>query len=271
MSLTSNLVSYWKFDESSGNASDSTSNNKTLTNTGTTTFAAAKINNGADFGTTNSSKYFSRTGYVISDGAQSLSFWVKQRTEIASGTQTFVFSGSESTTFRVYYDYNSGTRRLVLLRERNNKANETTTYTVTLGTSNFYHIVGTYDGTNLLLYVNGTNVASGTSSSNGTTNWSPGGGYFSVGAARDPNDGTVAQYASAYIDEVAAYNRAITSSEVTSLYAAGVGLQYPFPNSYTMTAEAGTYTFTGKSANLFRTNMTNMPKPTSSMTNIPKP
>ena len=45
MALTDNLVSYWKLDESSGNAADSVGSN-TLTNTGTATYAAGKINNG---------------------------------------------------------------------------------------------------------------------------------------------------------------------------------------------------------------------------------
>lgn len=50
MALTDNLVSYWKLDESSGNASDSVGSN-TLTNNGTAGYASGKINNAVDFGT----------------------------------------------------------------------------------------------------------------------------------------------------------------------------------------------------------------------------
>ena len=45
MSIYTNLVSYWSFDESSGNASDTVSGN-TLTNNNTVTYSSAKIRNG---------------------------------------------------------------------------------------------------------------------------------------------------------------------------------------------------------------------------------
>jgi len=203
MALIDSLVSYWKFDDASGSATDSTASIKTLTNNGTTTYAAGKLNNAADFGVANVAKSFSRTGYVVADGVVSYSFWVKQQTEIASGTQTFVMSGSESTALTVNYEYNAGSRRLSLVRERNNLPSVTASYTVTLGTANYYHIVAVYDLTQIILYVNGTNVSSTAATLNGTTNWSPGGGYFSVGAKRDANGGTVSQYASCFIDELA--------------------------------------------------------------------
>jgi hypothetical protein len=270
MALVDSLASYWKLDEASGSASDATSGGKTLTNNGTTTYAASKINNGADFGTANTTKYLNRTGYVVSDGSSSFSFWVKQRTEIAVGSQTFLFSGSESTAMYLNYEYNAGTRRLGLYRIHNGVANATAFYTVTLGTSNFYHIVGTYNGSNIILYVNGTLVSTTADSGNGNTNWVPGGGYFTVGAIQDANDGTVSQYASAYIDEVGVWSKALIQAEVTSLYAAGVGIQYPFPNSYTMMADVSSFTMTVQSANLYKSTMLNISKSTSTMTNTSK-
>lgn len=269
MALTDSLVSYWKLDESSGDASDATANVKTLTNTGTTTYAAAKINNGADFGTANTTKYLSRTGYIVSDGALSFSLWIKQRTEISSGTQTFIMCGSESTALTLSYDYNAGTRRLQLIRERNNLSSATINYTITLGTSNFYHIVGSYNGSLIILYVNGTAVSTASSSLNGTTNWSPGGGYFVLGAKRDANDGTVSSYSSSYIDEVAVYSRAITDSEVSSLYNIGYGATYPF-TGYSMTTDSGTFSLSNKTANIRYGNLSNLPKPTNTINNVAK-
>ena len=269
MALTDNLVSYWKLDETSGNASDSTANVKTLTNVGTVTYAAAKINNGADFGTANTTMYLTRTGYVVPDGACSFSFWVKQRTEIASGTQTYILSGSESTSFRLDYDYNAGSRRLQLTRVRNNLTNVTTNYTVTLGTAAFYHVVGVYDASTITLYVNGVNVSSTAATLNGTTNWSPGGGYFSIGALRDSNDGTISQYASAYIDEVAMYSRGITSTEAMNLYNSGFANAYPF-TGYLMTAVVGAFTIAAQSVNMFRGFLTNTAKPVTTIINSPK-
>ena len=47
--LNQDLVAYWKFNESSGNAADSSGNDYTLTNTNTVTYAAGKLNNAASF------------------------------------------------------------------------------------------------------------------------------------------------------------------------------------------------------------------------------
>jgi hypothetical protein len=271
MATIDGLSSYWKLDESSGDASDATANVRTLTNNGTTTYAAAKINNGADFGTTNSTKYLTRTGYVVSDGACSFSFWVKQRTEIASGVQAFIDLVSQSTSLTVTYEYNAGTRRIRLSRGRNNLAYAYADYTVTLGTANFYHVVCVYDETNILLYVNGALITSTAASGNGTTAWTPGGGFFSIGVSRDANDGTVSQYASAYIDEVGIWSKALTAAEVTALYAAGAGLAYPFPDAVTMTAEVGSFLLTPLSVTAFKGELSNTAKPTTSITNINKP
>lgn len=57
MSLSTNLISYWKLDETSGNAVDSVGSN-TLTNNNSVSFSTALINNGANFGTANTNKYY---------------------------------------------------------------------------------------------------------------------------------------------------------------------------------------------------------------------
>ena len=72
MSLTTNIVAYWKFDESSGNAMDSTGNGNTLTNVNTVTYSAGKINNGANF-VAASSQYFSATAAAPASGNGSFS------------------------------------------------------------------------------------------------------------------------------------------------------------------------------------------------------
>ncbi|MDX1951507.1 MAG: LamG-like jellyroll fold domain-containing protein [Verrucomicrobiota bacterium] len=59
MALTDNLVGRWKFDESSGNAADSSGNGNTLTNNGTVPYVAGALGNAADFSGT-SGQYFSR-------------------------------------------------------------------------------------------------------------------------------------------------------------------------------------------------------------------
>ena len=260
MSLSDQLVAYYKLDEASGNAVNAASGSYTLTNYGTTTYTTGKINNGADFGASNTTKYLLRPffgDFILNDGAMSISCWVKLNTEVASSYYCFAFASGQSTFLVLRYEYNSGTRRLRLTRGRNNLSYVYVDKTVTLGTSNWYHIVGTYDGSNMTLYVDGVKETPVAASGNGTANWHPGGGFFSIGCEPDANGGTVGIYASAIIDEVAFYQRAITDTEVLSLYNNGFANQYPFANTFSLTCESGAFTVALLNARVFWTNLTN--------------
>lgn len=68
-----NLVSYYKLE----NVNDSKGSN-TLTNNGSTTFTSARWNNGANFGSANSSKYLSGAyTYVASTTDNTVALWLK--------------------------------------------------------------------------------------------------------------------------------------------------------------------------------------------------
>jgi hypothetical protein len=79
-------------------------------------------------------------------------------------------------------------------------------------TGSWYHVAGSYDGTNLNVYLNGTKGSTSTSS---TVNWSVGSGTtnFLVG-----NYGGINQNFSGRIDEVRVYGRSLTSTEILQLY-----------------------------------------------------
>ena len=74
---SSNNLAYWKFDESSGNASDATGNGYTLTNNNSVSFSAGKINNAAVFASANS-KYFSKSSAsgLVPSSAITVAAWV---------------------------------------------------------------------------------------------------------------------------------------------------------------------------------------------------
>lgn len=224
MALTDNLVSYWKLDESSGNASDSVGSN-TLTNTNTVTYVAGKINNGADFGTANTNKKLTIASALgITNGAISISMWVKLNTEIASGTWGFAQKGNATNhvQYIIAYEYNGGTRRFVFNRQKQNASNNLVTSNTTMGTTNYYHLVLTYDGTTLEGYVNGSSIGTLATSGDGA---SAGINQFDIG---EGGMFAATSYASIDADEVGIWSRALTSTEVTSLYNGGAGLQYPF-------------------------------------------
>lgn len=230
MSLANNLLAYWKLDESSGNATDASGNGRTLTNHNTVAYTTALRANGADFGAANTNKALARTGYVGTDGAMSVSLWVKLNAEIASGSWGLFVNATESTSLELYYEYNGGTRRLVARRARNFLANADINKTITLGTANWYHVVITYDGSQMVLYVNAAGETPLSTSGNGSSNWSPGGGGTSLGCVIDANNpGTRSAFASVLMDETALWQRALTGAEITQLYNSGLGTSYPFP------------------------------------------
>lgn len=219
MSLLTNLTSYWKLDESSGNAADSVGS-VTLTNTNTVGYAAALVNNGADFGTANTNKYLlNTTNAGIDGGAVSISCWVKVRTEIAAGTWFFVWQASATSqvAYDIRYDFNAGSRRVGFERTKiGSGAAQTVNSTITLGTSTFHHLVLTYDGATVTGYIDGASVGTIASSGNGVSATTS---QFSLGS-----DG--GSFASAYMDETSLYSRALSAAEVLQIYNGGLGMSF---------------------------------------------
>lgn len=229
MALQDNLIEYWKLDESSGNAVGVVSST-TLTNTGTASYASAKINNGVDFGSTNTTKWLNEitSNLGIDGGACSLAGWVKLSAEIGAGNWCFfnTSSGTSKTWQYIEYNYNSGTRRLSFSRDKAGVGDQGPKYTITMGTSDWYHLVYTYDGTNVRAYINGSLVGGPTAASgNGSTTVSSSG--FSIGD-RIYSGGALGNKVRGIQDEVGLWSRAITADEVTALYNSGNGLAYPF-------------------------------------------
>lgn len=221
MSLTTNLVSYWKLDETSGNAADSVGSN-TLTNNGTSTYSSALINNGINLGDNNTTKSLSAVNNLgIDGGTISVSIWIKRLTGATNGKVFFCQGNSNSKVGYLLRDTGSGT--LWVSRFRTGTAEDGAiigTTTSVISSSIFTHIVLTYDGTNVRGYLNGT-LTNTTASSGGASTALP--NVFGLG-----QDFSATAFASVIIDEVGVWNRALTSTEISTLYNGGAGLQYPF-------------------------------------------
>ena len=227
MSLLTNIQAYWKFDESSGNAVDSVVS-KVLTNNGGVVFDAGKINNGADFGSANSSKSFTAlsmpfmSGY--GGGPLTVSVWVKFQAQPATnGTMSIVYflkstnvAGSDFG-FQCAYQDVSGTKKLYFWTPFTGMAG---TYAVTLTTGTWYHVCTTIDASkNWVVYLNGTSVMSGT----GTT-----GNNIGTQDQMYVGSDTTPSYMSGNVDELAIWSTGLLSSDVLQLYSSGNGFQYPF-------------------------------------------
>lgn len=228
MALTDQLVAYWKTDESSGNASDSTANARTLTNTNTVTYVAGKINNTARF-VSGSSQKLSRS-YIVgttAGGSISISAWLRINNAPGANvryTLASIAAGGTSPyiAYILGYEDSGGTKRLWINRQKMAVANAENYYNTTLTTSTFYHLVLTYDGTTMTLYLNGSSVISQGQTGNGTAH---GGADETVVGAYHASQGN---FMDGDIDEIGVWSRALSSTEVTSLYNSGSGLAYPF-------------------------------------------
>jgi len=221
MALTDNLVSFWKFDESSGNAADSVGSN-TLVNNGSATFVSGLINNAAHL-VRASSQYFkvsSNLG-IAGNGDITISMWVKF-TASASSPFNFVFdfrstSGADKRLGLLYF-YNGGSPKLEV-----DNAEGYIDYNADPGTINYHHILVTRSSSGVAeLWVDGVSI--------GTASQTGGGGAsdnaFYVGAQSGGGNTNDANY-----DAVGVWSRVLSSTEITALYNGGVGSQYPFLTS----------------------------------------
>ena len=223
MALTTNLVSYWKLDESSGNAADSVGAN-TLTNTSVTYGSSyGKINNGASFnGSSSILQNTSPSGIPSGSTARTVNVWIKPSAVTSTSGTYAVYWGTGATREVWLVGINSTGHPTVAVYADD----LTSTQTLTVGT--WYMLTAVYDGNvTLSLYINGTLDSTHTLAAPLNTIIS------AQGMALGNWAGTSDWYNGAE-DEVGIWSRALTSTEVTQLYNGGAGLQYPFsaPSSF---------------------------------------
>jgi hypothetical protein len=231
--LTTSLVSYWKLDESSGNADDAVSTND-LTNTGTVTYAAAKINKGADFSGAN--MILENAGAVgfTSGGDRTWNFWMKADVNGGYILDNITNSGAQ--------------RRVTIYLNGTNLAIYTWNTDIDTGqaisTGTWYMVTVCWSAGTITTYVNAVSKTGGTT---GTAAGNANG--FAIGSEYPKTYG--ANF-NGIVDEVGVWSRVLTQAEITALYNSGDGKQYPFPTTqnYTLTGETGTLTLTGYDAGL---------------------
>lgn len=201
-----NLVAYYKLE----NVNDS-KNSFNLTNNNSVTFTAGKFNNAATFGngSTNQSLTISNNlGYT--GGDVTITGWFKCTQEPGVGELQYLYLLGDATnnvTMQVIYKNPSGTKQIIFERVREGTANDTATYNVTLGTTDFHHIAITYTANTVTAYVDGSSVTTVSSTGNGA---SGGTSQFLITA------NTV--QAHGIIDDVAIFTRALTTTEINQLY-----------------------------------------------------
>lgn len=210
-SATGNLVGYWKFDETSGNALDSSGNNITLTNNGSVTYSTGTQGNAAVF---NGSNFLSSSnGPNLANSSFTFSFWIKT-TNIDSDRDFFGLGNVEDTNQALHLRVTPGGTSMRLGFYANDLD-----ISANITTNEWHNILFIYDKDGTLghgtgyrtAYVDGdqkdeqTGVSAFVGNRNLTIGKSP---FFSwVGQ----------------VDDFRIYNRGLTSAEIDTIASGGSG------------------------------------------------
>lgn len=227
MSLLTNLVAYYKLD---GNANDSTgSHNGSIS--GATYTSSGKILGAYLFDGSND--YISTFSPNFGSSSFSISFWFKTST---SQSEKYMIGEYGTTSGISYYVLrigqnvsNMGTNKLsILLRSSANEA--VFSAAVSSGAINdgaWHHAVIIVNRTTnqVIGYVDGTNTLTASRYFAGNFNGSLATMY--LGAQHYPT-GTIDGYWNGYLDEVAFWDKILTTDEIASLYNNNSGFSYPF-------------------------------------------
>lgn len=242
MTLTNNIVSYWTLDEVSGNRADSVGSN-TLVDTNTVASTTGLISNAADFVAANSESLVAPD--MLGGATFALSWWVNP--DRVNATECMLHKSTEDAT-----GDSTGAEYRVLMLDSGNVQYGVGNGTGWVGGSvahgmsagTWYHFVLQYTGTVVELYKNASLLASNTSTftpknSVGSLHWGK--------RVRNITD----LYFDGQMDEMGAWSRHLTTTEISRLYNGGLGLTYPF-GIYTLELAQGSFALTGQTVALNR-------------------
>lgn len=212
MALKDNLISYWSMDEASGQIRIDSHGANDLANNGTVGVGTGINNNGATSWSESNFLSVADDNNMDATGAFSISLWIKSSAWTAN---SMAIMGKEATGngWVLYLQSNGGAPVFQVNQATNHIA------TSSLSTDTQYHLVISCDGTDLTFYLNGSVDTAAQTFTAATA---------SAAALNFGKRQTEARplNSNAIVDEVAFWNRAITSDEVTEIYNSGTGLFY---------------------------------------------
>ena len=213
--LLDGLLGYWKLDETSGNAVDSSGNGYTGTSSNITYTASGKIGRCYTFNGSTSNINF---GDVISPATGiTLTAWVKT-TSLPASEGAIIYKASYATNWCGYRltVYSTGTVGFFLGDNTGNYLDITFGTTVLNG--NWHFIGGTWDGTNAYIYLDDTRRT--------VTSWTGPIAYTSVNLYSGYNGSSMLYQGD--IDEAGIWNKALTQDNMLLLFDSGNGKTHPF-------------------------------------------
>jgi hypothetical protein len=201
------LVAWWRMDESSGTSASDAFGINTGTLSGGATFVAGKINNAVNLdGANDYVRKSAPIGIPSVNAAKSISLWVTTR-DTSTTRQALVLDAAGANAEQIEL---RGTK--FVYSKSGGAALVNSNITPALNT--WYHIVATWDGTTNRIYINGVERANSTTAHNS-------------GAVETLSIGTYEsnfEFWNGLIDDVRIYNRALTASEVLSIFNSVSGL-----------------------------------------------
>jgi hypothetical protein len=233
--LRTGLVAYWPLNETatSGDvtAEDWTKRGNNLTSNNSVLSLAGKINNARGFVAANTEylSIASNSDVQFGNGDWSLSLWVQPRETTTISERMVVAkdaSGARELTLSVTTNANAGNQgnrfELIVFNTSNSPSislNEPSDTLNAAFVNIWFHLAVVNSGGVVTLYRNGASRATATR---------PGGQTFNASSAQ-LNIGrrqfvTAENYASAYVDEIAKWTRALSASEISDLYNSGNGI-----------------------------------------------
>lgn len=252
--ITDDLLHAWGLEDVNANFSS-----KNLVNNNGVTFTTGKNFNGALLGAGNTNKYLSNASPSVGiyGGPVSVSAWINATgVPTAGAPDTSIISfgdGTSRVSYLLNYEYVSANNyALGFHRLRNGVADNSATYPInlTLNTT-WYNVIGTYDGTNVRIWVGDTFRALSASAGNG-----------SAGGQSDLRIGDNVQSTGrtfkGMIDEVYIWGRNLTRTEITTLSttyypltSTSISINAPTNNSNFAVSQAVVFNWTSTSSNNF--------------------
>jgi hypothetical protein len=202
-----NLINYWELE----NLTDS-KGTATLTNTTGKSFVAAKFNNGIDMGSTirNTTELSVASNIIPAYNASfSISLWFKMNrvldaTNANPGLITLSTGAASGYALAITPEWNAGSPRIKVLRRTSADASDVVSFGNDITT--WHHLVTTYNGTTVVSYLDGVAFGSGVASSSNFN--AVGYPFLSIGGS------FMSSNATAIIDDVSFFNRALTLNDV---------------------------------------------------------
>jgi fibronectin type 3 domain-containing protein len=197
------LVAAYAFDEGSGTTTaDRSGNNNTGTLSNTTWSTAGRFGNALFFNGTNARVNVNDSSSLDLTSGMTLEAWVKPSVINANYQTTVLKEQPGDLAYALYA--NTGNGRPDTEAAIGGSA-RTATGPSSLPTGTWSYLTATYDGANLRLYVNGTQVVQQAASGLITT---------STGALRIGGNAIWGEWFTGWIDEVRVYNRALSAGEI---------------------------------------------------------